>query len=351
VVKSGLAAGLSWWIARAVTGLPDPVLAPLTALVVVQVSVRASVRTAIHRSIAVVLGVLVAFAIGDALGLNGLTVALLVAGTLGIAQLVLRLPPSAARQVPISVLVVLTTVSSRQSYGWRRTLDTVLGAAVGVGISLLLPASRVVDARQTLDRLAGSLGVELETMGAGLQQPWSTAETEDWRRRAHTVRDRLVSEAAEAVGDGREVARWNVRDRRHIQVLGRYEEVMQRLERTAIGTSVISRGLDDHARLTGTTHRAMPAMGELLIALASAVRAVVRDVLRDSDDADVARSLAEVRARRERCIQGASRRARLALEDEEGPDGDHLEGEWLGYAALLVQVDRIVADLSAPLPA
>ena len=27
------------------------------------------------------------------------------------------------------------------------------------------------------------------------------------------------------------------------------------------------------------------------------------------------------------------------------------EGEWLNYAALLVQVDRIVADLSAPLPA
>ena len=92
---------------------------------------------------------------------------------------------------------------------------------------------------------------------------------------ARTVRDRLVSQAAEAVGNGRETARWNVRDRRHIHALGRYEEVMLRLERTAIGVSVISRGLDDHARLTGTTHRAMPAMGALLIALASAVRALV----------------------------------------------------------------------------
>ena len=58
VAKSGLAAGLAWWIAQAVTGVPDPVLAPLTALVVVQVSVRASVRTALQRSAAVVLGVL-----------------------------------------------------------------------------------------------------------------------------------------------------------------------------------------------------------------------------------------------------------------------------------------------------
>jgi hypothetical protein len=56
-------------------------------------------------------------------------------------------------------------------------------------------------------------------------------------------------------------------------------------------------------------------------------------------------------ARRDRCARGASRRARVALEHDD--DADHagqLEVEWLGYAALLVQVDRIVGDLSAPLP-
>ena len=49
VAKSGLAAGLSWWVAGAITDVTTPVLAPLTAIVVVQVSVRASVRTAIQR--------------------------------------------------------------------------------------------------------------------------------------------------------------------------------------------------------------------------------------------------------------------------------------------------------------
>jgi hypothetical protein len=29
---------------------------------------------------------------------------------------------------------------------------------------------------------------------------------------------------------------------------------------------------------------------------------------------------------------------------------DGQEGEWLGYAALLVQVDRIIGDLRAPRP-
>ena len=310
VAKSGLAAGLSWWVAGAVTGVADPVLAPLTAIVVVQVSVRASVRTALQRSAAVVLGVLVALAIGDAVGLNGLTVAVLVAVSLGIAQLVLRLPASAARQVPISGLVVLAAVNSTQtSEGWRRALDTVLGAAVGVAVSLVLPASRLVDARQTVDRLADSLAGALRTMGSGLQQPWSTAQTEGWRRQARTVRDRQVHEAAEAVGNGREVARWNVRDRRHVEELGRYEAAMPRLERTAIGVSVISRGLDDHAHLVGTTHQAMPAMGALLLALSGAVHAYVRDVLVELEGTEIARTFADVRAHRDQCARDASRRA------------------------------------------
>ncbi len=352
VVKSALAAGLSWWVATMVTGAGDPVLASLSAIVVVQVSVRASVRTAFERSAAVVLGVLLALAISDALQLNGVTVTVLVAVSLGIAELVLRLPPAAARQLPISILVVLSAVSaSNEREGWDRVIDTVLGAAVGVGVSLVLPASRLVDARQTLDRLADSVAGVLSSMGSGLQQTWSTDQTEDWRRRARVARGRLVDQAVEAVGNGREAARWNVRDRRHIGELKRFEEVVPRLERTAIGVSVISRGLDDQARISGTDHRAMPAMGALLTALAAAVRATATSVLAPTHESDVAASLAEIRTRRHACKLAASRRARLAIE-QDTEVGDHLaEGEWLNYAALLVQVDRIVADLSAPLPA
>ena len=299
VAKSALAAGLAWAIARLVTDVTDPVLAALTALVVVQVSVRASVSTALQRSAAVVGGVLVALALGDALSLNAITVAVLVAVSLGIAELVLRLPASSARQVPVSIMVVLTAATANpSSSGWGRAVDTVIGAAVGVVVSLALPASRLVDARQTLDRLGSSLSEVLEAMGAGLQQAWSTAQTEEWRRRARTTRDRLVDQAVEAVGNGHEAARWNVRDRRHIVELGRYEEVMPRLERTAIGVSVISRGLDDHARLGGTTHPGMPAMGALLVALADAVRALVEDVLGHPVDPGVEAALAEVHVRR-----------------------------------------------------
>ena len=57
-----------------------------------------------------------------------------------------------------------------------------------------------------------------------------------------------------------------------------------------------------------------------------------------------------MKIKRDRCAQGAARRARLALEHDESLDYDQLEGEWLGYAALIVQVERIVADLERATP-
>jgi uncharacterized membrane protein YgaE (UPF0421/DUF939 family) len=348
VVKSAVAAGVAWAVAGLVTGVGSPVLASLSAIVVVQVSVRSSVRTALERSLAVVLGVLAALAISRTLDLTAVTVTLLVAASLGVAELVLRLPRSAARQVPVSILVVLAAADSDNGQAWHRVIDTIIGAAIGVVVSLAFPASRLVDARQTIDRLAESLANALDTMGTGLQQSWSTEQTESWRHQAHMSRGPLVEQAVEAVGNGRESARWNVRDRRHIAELTTLEELMPRLERTAIGVSVIARGLDDYARITGTVHKPMKGMGELLIALAAAVRAVVADVLDPSQKSDIDPVLEELNARRDVCRKAASRRARLAIDVDDESDPTVVEGEWLNYAAVLVQVDRIVADRGPP---
>src|SRR5262249_32295402 len=151
-----------------------------------------------------------------------------------------------------SALIVLTAVNeSHGASAWDRAENTLVGAAVGVAISILLPASRLADATQTVEQLADHLTLVLRAMGEGLPERWSTEQTDVWRRTARTVRERYVDRAKEAVGNSRDAARWNIRDRRHVHELQRFEEVMHRLERTAIGVSVISRGLDDHARLSG----------------------------------------------------------------------------------------------------
>jgi hypothetical protein len=218
-------------------------------------------------------------------------------------------------------------------------------------VSLVLPASRVTDARQTLGRLGTTLGGLLDAMGDGLRAPWTTAQTTEWRRTARVARERIVDEAKEAVGNGREAAHWNVRDRRHITELGRYEEALPRLERAAIGVSVIARGLDDHAQLTGGRHRPMPDMASLLGAIAALIRVRVEGVLGAGSSVEAARALDEVRLRRGPCEQAAVRQVQQALGGEPSGAGDgRAELEWMSYAALVVQADRIVDDLNAPLP-
>jgi len=350
VGRAGLAAALAWLLAVALTDLDAPVLAPLAALITVRVSVHASIRSAIERSAAVVVGVLVAVAIGDTLGLNAFTVGVLTSASLAFALLVLRLPRPAATQIPVSALVVMAALASgEEAYAWVRAFDTVLGAAVGVAVSLALPASRLDDARESMRRLADVLGDELDTMGAGLSDTWSTVQTADWRHTARLTRQRLVEQMTEAVGNGREAAQWNVRDRAHIAELGLYEDVMPRLERTAIGVWAIARGLEDHAQLTGGEHGRMEAMGALLISVGNLVRVFTGEVLGDHPDGGVASALEMVHVQRAPCARAAHRQTVEAPgHDPDGPGGRG--PEWMSYTALLVQVDRIVDDLRAPLP-
>jgi hypothetical protein len=156
-----------------------------------------------------------------------------------------------------------------------------------------------------------------------------------------------VDQAWEAVGDGRNAAKWNIRDRGHRAELSSFEDAVPCLERTAIGVWTIARVLDDHARLSDEPHGAMPAMSALFASLADAVAAYVGSILGEAERSMVEVSLDEVQERRERCLQGATRRARLVLEGGSHEDRLQIEGEWIGYVSLLAQIDRIAADIRA----
>jgi hypothetical protein len=93
----------------------------------------------------------------------------------------------------------------------------------------------------------------------------------------------------------------------------------------------------------------MEAMGSLLASLGSLVRVFALEVLGDEPTGSVAEAVQAVAARRAPCARAAHRQTLEAPDHEAGqPDG---VAEWMSYTALLVQVDRIVDDLRAPLPA
>ena len=275
VLKAGLAAGIAFSIARFVTDVPNPLLAPATAIVTVHATAWTSLRTAVQRTVAVAIGVIVALIVGDAVPINGLTVAILVTVSLAISVLVLRFSGGAANQLPITVLFVLAVVSlGQRSYGIGRAVDTIIGAAIGGVVSLAFPASRLQDAHDALARLAAEVADASVRWEPVCKQPWSEEATSAWEERAQRARTRLARRAVDAVGSGRGAARWNYRDRRHLGDLGRYEDMAPRLERISIGVAEIARDLDRRGGDRSDPHPPTPKLGALLDALADAVRAV-----------------------------------------------------------------------------
>jgi hypothetical protein len=91
-------------------------------------------------------------------------------------------------------------------------------------------------------------------------------------------------------------------------------------------------------------------MAALLSSLGGLVRTLVGEVLGERPKDAVAGAVADVLHRRRPCAQAAHRQTRAALEDDAGGRPNRPGVEWMSYTALLVQVDRIVEDLRAPLP-
>jgi uncharacterized membrane protein YgaE (UPF0421/DUF939 family) len=346
VLKAGLAAGVSYAVARYVTNVPNPLLAPATAIVTVHATAWSSLRTALQRSVAVVVGVVIALAIGDAVPLNALSVGILVTVSLGISVVVLRFSGGEANQLPITVLLILAVVSNGQkSYGIGRAVDTVIGAAIGAAVVVALPASRLQDARDALTRLAAEIADCLAGMGRGVQQPWTAEVTEAWQDRAQRIRGRLARRAVDTVGSGRRAARWNYRDRRHLDDLDRYETMAPRLERVTVSVSEIARDLDRTAARTPGPHPPTPKLGALLDALASTVEAYGRPLRGTDDESALLVALEDVRACRAAGQRGATRRARLAVDADEASARDPAADEWLDYGSILLHADSIAADL------
>ena len=71
IARLTVTAVVAFVIARLVTGAAGPILAPLTALLVVQVTLYQTFRSALQRVASVVLGVLVALTLSAALGSRG----------------------------------------------------------------------------------------------------------------------------------------------------------------------------------------------------------------------------------------------------------------------------------------
>lgn len=115
-----------------------PLLAPLTALLVVQATPKSLLASGIDRVLAVVAGVLLAVGFSAVVPLTWWSLALVIGISLALGQL-LRLKANLL-EVPISGMLVLgVRAADTSEAAWDRITETLIGAGVGVIATLLLP--------------------------------------------------------------------------------------------------------------------------------------------------------------------------------------------------------------------
>lgn len=341
--KLVLAAVLSYVLAGALDTSPDRVLAPLTALLVVQLTLFQTLSSAIGRVVSVLTGVVLAVAVTDLLGVSWWSFGLLVLASLAAGQ-ALRLG-SHALEVPISAMIVLA-LGGTASSATGRVVETLLGGATGLAVNLLIaPPLHVRPAEDAVGRLAERLAGFLDELAAELRQGWSRAAADAWLDRARAL-GRDVERADRDLTRAEESVRLHPRGSRARAARPRLRAGLAGFEHAYVVVRNLCRALLDRAHFVPEDQqdRAFPepvreALADVLTTLAAATRAAgafcaATQPAQASHD-EVTAALDAVLTQRDR-LAGL-----LAV----SPADD--QGAWQQHGALLAAIDRLRTELEA----
>ena len=133
-----IAAVASYLVATLVFPGPPPLLAPLTAMLVVQVTPVSLLASGLDRVVAVVAGVALAVGFAAVVPLEWWSLGLLIFISLAIGHL-LRLGATSSRSRSVPCSCSVSEPSAPESAAWQRIAETLVGAAVGIAANLLFP--------------------------------------------------------------------------------------------------------------------------------------------------------------------------------------------------------------------
>lgn len=341
-------AAVAAYLAAQALGLrdPPPLIAALTAVIVVQVTLTSTLINGLQRVLSVVAGVSLALLFTSVVGLTWWSLGALVSASIVVGQL-LRLGPHLV-EVPISAMLVLGVgfVSDAESVAAGRTLETLVGAAVGVLVNIVFPpAVQVRSAAGAVRRLAEEIAALLEEAAAGMESTPSVELAHRWLDDARRLNRHVprVDRALEHVEESRQL---NVRAALDPQATGPgLRDGLDVLEHCSVTVRGLFRTVFDTVRsaspeLEGFGAESRRVHVELLRELAAVVRAFGRLLDSEStglgpqqEEADLAAALQRLRASR-------SRAGDLLVADPK----DH-PAVWDLNSAFAMAADRMLAEL------
>jgi uncharacterized membrane protein YgaE (UPF0421/DUF939 family) len=347
--KITLAAVLSYVVAERLRTSPAPVLAPLTALLVVQLTMYETVEHGLERVLSVVSGVLVAFAVAHFVGLTWWSLGAVIAVSLVVGELV-RLGPHLI-EVPITAMLVLS-VSGVEQAALGRVYETLVGAAIGILVNAVIaPPLYVRPASEAIGDLAYRMASFLRGLAAQLRAGWSRDAAERWLNEARALATE-VQRADQQVARAEQSARLNPRGAIAREAQPRLRTTLTALEHCYVSLRHLTRALYDHTAMAcGGDERRAEAEAE---AYGREARALLADVLEAAADAlgnvvTIACGRGPAGAARERVEADLSRlhqlRHRLSAMLLVDPRTD--QGAWQQHGALLAAIDRVRAEVES----
>ena len=225
-------------------GSPRSVLAPLTALLVVQATLFNTIGTAIRRVAAVTAGVLAAVAVAAYVPFSWWVLGLLIAGTMALGM-VLRLREEIL-EVPISAMLIFSVGS--QAAASTRIIETLVGAAAGLAAGLLFAPIRVQPAKEAVGELSRQMADLLSQMAEGLAEAPDPKRAAEWLDRTRALRGE-IERVDDALAQAEESVRLNPRRLRFGDPAAGLRDGVDTLERAAADMRVLARSVADSARI------------------------------------------------------------------------------------------------------
>jgi uncharacterized membrane protein YgaE (UPF0421/DUF939 family) len=321
------------------------VLAPLTALLVVQATLFDTIRSAIQKVVAVTAGVLAAVIVAASVPFSWWVLGLLIAGTMALGM-ALRLRGEIL-EVPISAMLIFSVDSHAAASS--RIIETLVGAAAGLAAGLVFAPLRVQPAREAVGELSRRMADLLAQMAAGLAEAPDQRRAAEWLDRTRALRGE-IERVDDALAQAEESVRLNPRKLRAGDRAAGLREGVDTLERAVTDMRVLARSVSDSAQLDSahspvreaeTRARLAAVIGEL----AAAVRAYGQLLEAEPLPAGVASLTADPAAEAledhlEQALRHQDQLAGLLSTDPaERPDGWQLRGE------ILAHVDRLRSEL------
>ncbi len=330
-------------------GSSRSVLAPLTALLVVQATLFHTIGSAIRRVAAVTAGVLAAVAVAAYVPFSWWVLGLLIAGTLALG-IVLRLRDEIL-EVPISAMLIFSVDS--HAAATSRITETLIGAAAGLAAGLLFAPLRVQPAKDAVGELSRQMADLLAQMADGLAEVPDPRRAAEWLDRTRALRGE-IERVDDALAQAEESVRLNPRRLRFGDPAAGLREGVDTLERAATDMRVLARSVADSARIDSDHSPVREAetrarLAAVIAELSAAVRAYGQLLEADPVSADFSPAAAAAAAEPitealEDHLEEAHRQQDqladlLSTDPADRPEGWQLRGE------ILAHVDRLRSEL------